>query len=212
MADIINYFQNNSDAFWLAVREHIVISFIAVAVASVIAMPLGAFCSTHRRISAFVTGLFSTMRIIPSLAVLLICIPLIGTGVKPALVALCFLALPPLLINATLAFSSLPESVLETAEAMGMSRRRIFFTVKLPLAMPFLLAGLKSATTEVIASATLATYIGAGGLGSIIFTGFGLMRTDLLIVGGASVAILSLTADFLLTEIERRATRWQVQH
>ena len=87
---------------------------------------------------------------------------------------------------------------------MGMDERSVFFKIKVPLAFPVSFAGVRTAASEVVASATLAAYIGAGGLGQIIFTGLGLMRTDLLVIGGASVAALSLLVGMFLSAIDRR--------
>jgi osmoprotectant transport system permease protein len=207
MQDIAAYFAAHADDYFLLVREHISISLISILVALLVGAPLGFLSSKGRLFGAAAIGLFSTLRVIPSLAVLLLCIPIMGTGVKPAVIALSFLAVPPILINTALAFRSMPSAVLETALAMGMGRTRTFFKVKLPLALPLMLAGLKTALVEVIASATLAAYIGAGGLGSIIFTGLGLMRSDLLLIGGVSVACLSLLSGFLLSKLELRLVR-----
>jgi len=195
----INYFTNHGDSYLLAVREHLAIALVSILLASIIGILSGILCTRFRRIKPFITGIFSTLRVIPSLAVLMLMIPIIGVGVKSAIVALIFLAIPPILINTMLAFDSLPQSVLEAALGMGMSRKRIFFVVKLPLALPLMMTGIRTATAEVIASATLATYIGAGGLGNIIFTGLGLMRSELLLIGGVSVAMLSLIAGLLLS-------------
>jgi osmoprotectant transport system permease protein len=113
------------------------------------------------------------------------------------------------LINTTQAFATIPHSVIEAAEAMGMTDGMVLTRVKFPLAAPLILTGVKTATVEVIASATLAAYIGAGGLGNLIFTGLGLLRPDLLIIGGASVAALSIAADTLLSMLEKRLVRYR---
>ena len=99
--------------------------------------------------------------------------------------------------------------VIEAAEGMGMSKKRLFFTVKVPLAFPVVFTGIRTAVVEVIASATLAAYIGAGGLGTLIFTGLGLMRNDFLWIGGLSVAILSLGVGFILPLIDKWITRYE---
>lgn len=208
MADMLTYYSQNIAAYWQAVGEHLGISLIAVAIAALVGIPMGILSLRSKRISTFVTGVFNTLRIVPSLAILVLCIPLFGVGVRPALIALTVLAVPPILINTAKGFEGLSPSVLEAAKGMGMSSLRIFWTVKMPLAMPLMLAGLKTATVEVIASATLAAYIGAGGLGGLIFTGIGLFRTDLLLMGGLSVAALSLTASLLWSVAERFATRY----
>jgi osmoprotectant transport system permease protein len=206
---IIEYFETHIPEWSNALFQHLEISLTAVCIAVAIGFPLGALCAKNRIIKSFITGIFSTLRIIPSLAVLLLCIPLFGIGVVPALIALTFLAIPPVLINTTQAFAGVAPEVIETATGLGMSKVRMFFLVRLPLAMPLVLAGVKTATVEVIASATLAAYIGAGGLGVIIFTGLGLQRADLLIVGGLSVAVLSILADTLLGALEKRLIRYR---
>jgi osmoprotectant transport system permease protein len=199
---MLDYFSRSGDRYGTAVIQHLWVSGLALFFACLIGIPFGILCARLKRLRAVITGAFATLRIIPSLAVLLLCIPIIGTGVKPAIVALCFLAIPPLLINTTLAFSSIPVAILETARGMGMSAARVFFLVKIPLAFPLVLTGFKTAVVEVIASATIAAYIGGGGLGTIIFTGLQLMRSDLLLIGGVSVAIISIFADYLLGILE----------
>jgi osmoprotectant transport system permease protein len=206
---IVEYFQNRSDVYFEAVARHLMISAVAVLIACAIGIPMGILSARSIKLRTFITGIFSTLRIIPSLAVLLLCIPIIGTGLAPALVALSFLAIPPVLINTTQAFAGIPGFIVETAEGMGMSRARVFFKVKAPLSLPIVLTGIKTAVVEVIASATLAAYIGAGGLGNIIFTGLGLLRADLLLIGGISVALLSILADFLLSRLEHRVVRYR---
>jgi osmoprotectant transport system permease protein len=175
----------------------------------VIGVPLGILSSRSQRFYNLSSGFFGFLRVIPSLAILFICIPIFGVGTLPAVIALTVLAISPIMINTAVGFRNISESVIETAVGMGMNKSRMFFKIKLPLALPLILNGIRTATVEVIASATLAAYIGAGGLGILIFTGLGLYRTDLLLIGGLSVAVLSLTADLLLYLVEHIATRYQ---
>lgn len=209
MRQIFDYIIKNRDDILQLVLQHIDISLVSIIFAMIIAIPLGIFSTRCYGLAKLFKSIFGTLRIIPSLAILVLCIPIMGTGMKPAVTALAVLAIPPILINTTLAFQTLPEPVLETAFAMGMGKWRTFFTVKLPLAFPLIFAGIKTAVVEVIASATLAAYIGAGGLGSLIFTGLGLMRTDLLIIGGALVGLLSLLSGYLLNLLDHRITRYK---
>jgi len=208
MQAILEYFANYSNRYFAAISQHIGISFLSVCAALFIAFPTGILSAHNKIVGTAVTGLFSTLRILPSLAVLLLCIPLIGTGIAPAVAALTFLAIPPIFINTVLAFRTIPEAVLETALGMGMGKWRTFFLVKIPIAFPLVIAGFKTSTVEVIASATLAAYIGAGGLGEIIFTGLGLMRTELLLIGGITVGALSLTAGALLGFCEKKLLKY----
>ncbi|MCL2881504.1 MAG: ABC transporter permease subunit [Coriobacteriia bacterium] len=207
---IISYFSQQSGAFFLALIEHVGISALSVFIAAGIGVPAGILCARDRRVRAVVTGVFATLRVIPSLAVLFLCVVLLKvTGLFPAVLALTILALPPMLINTTIAFSTLPAAIVEAGVAMGMSPARVFWQVKIPLAMPLIFTGLRTAIVEVIASATLAAYIGAGGLGTIIFTGFQLMDNSLLVIGGVSVACLSLATGWLLGLLQRRVLRFQ---
>ncbi|MDR2073690.1 MAG: ABC transporter permease [Spirochaetaceae bacterium] len=207
MQPFIDYFSRNGEKYLDAVFQHLAVSGFSLALAVIIALPLGISAAKNEGTKTAITGLFAALRIVPSLAVLFVCVPLMGTGLRPAVTALSLLAIPPILINTTLAFSSIPEAVLETARGMGMSAGRIFFWIKAPLSLPLVLAGVKTAAVEIIASATLAAYIGGGGLGTIIFTGLGLMRNEFLLIGGVSIALLSIAADFILTKLENFLTR-----
>lgn len=204
MQDVIAYFSTHGADYIQMVLEHLNVSILSLAAAILIAVPLGIACSRFPLLEKISVGVSGILRIIPSLAVLVVCVPILGTGVLPAVVALTVLAIPPILINTALGFRSVPADVLEAARGMGMDERLVFFKIKVPLAFPVSFAGVRTAASEVVASATLAAYIGAGGLGQIIFTGLGLMRTDLLVIGGASVAALSLLVGMLLSAIDRR--------
>lgn len=204
MQDVITYFSTHGADYIQMVLEHLNVSILSLVVAIFVAVPLGIACSRSPLLEKISVGVSGILRIIPSLAVLVVCVPILGTGVLPAVVALTVLAIPPILINTALGFRSVPADVLEAARGMGMDERLVFFKIKVPLAFPVSFAGVRTAASEVVASATLAAYIGAGGLGQIIFTGLGLMRTDLLVIGGASVAALSLLVGMLLSAIDRR--------
>lgn len=209
MRSIAEYFSTHSSEYIRMVAEHLEISFLAVAFAIIIAIPLGIFSTRCRLIEKISVGIWGTLRIVPSLAILVLCIPVMGTGIRPAVVALTILAIPPILINTILAFQKIPKSIIEAALGMGMSPERLFFKIKVPLAFPVVFAGIKTAVVEVIASATLAAYIGAGGLGTLIFTGLGLMRNDFLWIGGISVAILSLGTGWLLNRADGWITKYE---
>lgn len=203
------YFRTNSNDYINAVLSHIHISILSVLLAVLIAIPFGIIGSRSKKVHRALLEFFSLLRIIPSLAILFVCIPLLGVGVLPATVALTILAIPPIFINTVLSFRSIPASILETATGLGMNPYQRFIQVEFPLALPLILTGVRTAAIEVIASATLASYIGGGGLGDIIFTGLGLYRMDLLVIGGLSVATLSLTSDFLFFLLHRIITRYQ---
>ena len=135
--------------------------------------------------------------------------PILGVGVVPALFALIVLAVPPILISTFLGFNNINKSVIESAEGMGMNKKELLLRIQLPLAMPLILTGIRTASIEVIASATLASYIGAGGLGDFIFKGLVLNDTKLLIVGGGTVALLSIFSEIILFSLQQRITRYE---
>lgn len=205
--DIINYFQTNSEEFFQLLFEHLSISMLALCLALLIGLPLAFLCYKYQKLEHFIVSFSQFLRIIPSLAVLFILIPLVGVGPIPALIALVFLALPSIVTNTLVGFQEVPTLLKEVASGIGMDEQQVFTKVSLPLAVPYILNGIKLALIEIIASATLATYIGAGGLGTLIFTGLGLYRMDLIVIGGGSVAILSLLILFLFDIIIERLQR-----
>lgn len=197
------YFTNNMSAYLIAIREHIYLSLISLLVAMLIGITLGIICVRFSSGQKWIVGVFQVLRIVPSLAILVMLIPVMGVGVKPAVVALVLLAMPPVLMNTVAGLEQVPLFIIETSEGMGMADSQIWRSVRLPLALPLILAGVKIAMIEIIASTTLAAAIGAGGIGKIIFTGLGLNRADLLVIGGLTVALLSLAAGILMDLLDR---------
>lgn len=207
ITQIIHYFQTDGGQYLQYVGQHIGLSAGALAISMIIALPLGYLGSRVKPVAAFCVAFAQVLRIIPSLALLFLLIPLIGTGVLPALIALVVLALPPLLVNTILGFNEVSPLYREVGQALGMDRGQLRRQIEIPLAMPYVLNGIKLALVEIIASATLATYIGAGGLGTLIFTGLGLYDMTYVVIGGVSVAILSLLAmlgfDLLIRRVQQ---------
>ena len=210
MQTYIDYFLNNWQAYLQMVWQHIYISLIVVGLAIAIGVPVGILCLSFPKVKKFIMTFFSTLRIIPSLAVLVILIPVMGIGIKPALTALTVLAVPPVLIQTTLGFARVPAFMTEVARAMGMDEKRMFYRVQFPLAMPYIMGGIKMAASEVTASAALAAYIGSGGLGVIIYNGISLMKTEYLVIGAVSVAALTLLVQLLLGKIEKCFFKYSV--
>jgi osmoprotectant transport system permease protein len=130
-------------------------------------------------------------------------IPIFGLSFQAAAIALTILALPPILINTNVGFQEIDPALREAAAAMGMTPVQILRQVEIPLALPVIMAGIKMATVEVIASATLAAFIGAGGLGSFILLGFSLYENSILLVGAIPVALLALVAELGLSGLQK---------
>lgn len=206
---IIYYFQTDSKEYWQAVIQHLELSIVALIIALLITLPFGYLASKYKSIVVMCQTFTQILRIVPSLAILFILIPYLGTGLIPAVLALVILALPPLVMNIILGLSEVPDDLVEVGISLGMNNWDLLKKVQVPLALPYILNGIKLALIEIIASATLATYIGAGGLGDLIMAGLGLYRMDLVIIGGFSVALLSLLVmvmfDLVIKEVSNNA-------
>ncbi len=198
ITQIIHYFQTSSGEYWGDVGQHLFLSFTSLIIAMLIALPLGYLGSRNKVIAGFCQTFSQILRIIPSLALLFILIPFIETGVVPALIALVVLALPPLIVNTILGFNEVSPILKEVGLSLGMNSIELLKQITLPLALPYILNGIKLALVEIISSATLATYIGAGGLGTLIFTGLGLYKMQYVVIGAVSVAFLSLLSMILM--------------
>ncbi|MEY8463157.1 ABC transporter permease [Streptococcus merionis] len=191
LESIRDYFATHASTYIIKVWEHLSLSLMALVIVLLIGLPLGYLSFRSKLFGQISQGTVQALRVIPSLGVLFILIPFLGVGRVPALMALVILGLPPVLLNTLVGFQEVPAILVETGLGLGMTNRQLLAKVQLPLALPYILNGIKLALVEIIASATLATYIGAGGLGEIIFTGLGLYRMDLLVIGGGTVALLS---------------------
>jgi osmoprotectant transport system permease protein len=188
----------------LHVRDHVLLSGAALGAALSIAVPIGAaFARTQHARGAWLAAI-GTARVIPSLAILALMLPLIGIGFAPAFVALTLLAIPPIAINVDAGLRAVPSATREAARGLGMSERQIRMRVDWPLALPIVFAGVRTAAVEVIASATLAGFIGGGGLGEYIINALAANDMSQLLQGAAGVAALALAADAILGAVERR--------
>ena len=209
IAEMAEYISTHGDQLINQILTHIGISLFALVVAGAIGIPCGYLASRSDRAETIISAPFEMLRVVPSLAFLILLIPVMGTGVLPAVTALTILAVPPVLLNTIVGFRTIPDFMIESAAGIGMTDREILWKVKVPAALPMILAGLRTALVEVVASTTIAAKIGAGGLGEIIFTGLGLNRTDLLVLGGLLVAALSLLSGLIFDIISRKLLRYK---
>lgn len=203
------YAQENGDKLVEAFQTHLLISVIALIVGMAICIPLGIVCAKNEKVSGTIMGIFNSLRVIPSLAILVIVLPILGTGFYPALVALTVLACPPILINTFIGFREIDPAVKEAALGMGMNEKQILRKIEFPLALPLMIAGCRTAAVEVVASATLAAFIGGGGLGQFIINGLGMYNIPLLLVGAIPVALLAIFSEISFAVTERFVTRYQ---
>lgn len=189
-----------------ATIQHIGLSLVALFWAIVIAVPVGILLTRYRRLSGLVLGLVSVLQTIPSLALLGFMIPMFGIGPIPAVIAMVAYALLPIMRNTFTGILDVDKSLLEAARGMGMTRWQMLKMVELPLARPMLFAGIRTATVMTIGVATLASFIGAGGLGDLILRGISMVDTGVILAGAIPAAVLAILFDLLLAWIDRAVT------
>lgn len=204
LQEAVAYAQSHLSELAGALGEHLLLVSVALGISMIVSIPLGLWTSRSKLVSAVVINFFNALRVVPSIAVLFLAIPLWGLSLTSALMALTFLAFPPVLINTDAAYRSIDPAVRESAKGMGMTSRQILWRVETPLALPVIVAGIRTATIEVIASATLAAFIGIGGLGVFVVRGFALFDISILLVGAVPVALLALMAELTLGAAQTR--------
>ncbi|WP_227395896.1 ABC transporter permease [Jeotgalibacillus aurantiacus] len=186
--------------------EHLYLSFTAIFIAILISLPLGIFISRNQRVAEFYIGITAVFQTIPSLALFGFLVPILGIGFETALIALIIYALLPILRNTYTGITGVDEGVIEAGKGMGMTGSQILFKIELPLSLPFLMAGIRTATVLTVGVATLATFVGAGGLGDVIWRGLQSYNNNLVLAGAIPVALLALLFDFVLKILEKKTT------
>jgi osmoprotectant transport system permease protein len=177
--------------------QHLWYSLLATGIAAAIALPIGVFIGHTGRGAVFAVNLTNLGRAIPSLGIIILMFTLVGFGIVPVLVALVALAVPPVVTNSYVGVRSVDPEVREAAEGMGMRGRQVLWKVELPVAMPLIMAGIRTSTVQVVATATLAAFVGLGGLGRYLIDGLS------QVVGGAIlVAVLSLLTELALGRVQ----------
>ncbi|OAM92485.1 osmoprotectant transport system permease protein [Pelosinus fermentans] len=194
--------QNRWPEIMIGTWEHIQLTLVALFIGNLIALPLGILLTRKRKLAEAVIGITSVFQTIPSLALLGFMIPFFGIGFGPAIVALSIYALLPILRNTYTGILGVNQAVVDAGTGMGMTSRQVLFTIEIPLALPIIMAGIRTATVMVIGVATLAALVGAGGLGDIIFRGIAMARQDLILAGAIPAALLSMIFDYILKRIE----------
>ena len=188
--------------------EQIVISFWAMLIALIVAMPIALYLGHKRKGILLATNVGNIGRAIPTLGLLTILasIPEIGIGNLAAILALALFAIPPLLTNTFAGMAAVDDKVIDAAHGMGMGTGRILARVELPLALPLIAAGIRTATVQVIATASLAALVGGGGLGRYVVDGYALQDNTLIVAGAILTAAVAMVAELILAFLQKRVT------
>ena len=195
-----------SDGFTHLLYEHVWISAVAMAIACVLALPIGLGLGHLRRGELVAVNVANVGRALPSFAVLVFALQLLSIGTGPALVALVVLAVPPLVTNAYVAVAGVDDDHRDAARGMGMTGAQVFRHIELPLAAPLVMAGVRTAAVQVVATATLAALVGYGGLGLLILRGLRTRDNVEVFAAALAVAVLALATELLLAALQRRLT------
>lgn len=204
MRSFLDIFRDRQDVLLEKLAEHIQLSLIALIIAMLIAVPIGLFLTRHKRAAEGIIGLAAILQTIPSLALLAFLIPLFGIGKVPAVMALVAYGLLPILRNTYTGITGVDPVLVEAATGMGMNGFKRLIKIELPLAMPVIMAGIRTSMVLIVGTATIAALIGAGGLGELILLGLDRgADVNLILLGAIPAALLAIVLDAILRLLEK---------
>jgi osmoprotectant transport system permease protein len=203
MQQLWNFIADNREQILRLLGQHVEYSLLSVALSILIAVPLGLLCRASRLLAQLLLNAVSLIYTIPTLALFGLMIPLLGIGWVPAIAAIVLYSLMPIAQNTYTGLLAVPSDAREAARGMGMSAPQILFRVELPLALPLIFAGVRVATVNAVGMVTIASFIGAGGLGDLIFRGISTVSGVVVITGSVPVLVMAIGADVLLRRVER---------
>lgn len=207
--ELIRFFLERRGEVLSLSGQHLVLVVASTMIAALIAVPLGVVATRRALLGRWILGLTNVVQTIPSLALIgfLIPLPILGgIGARTAMVVLVFYALLPIVRNTYTGITGVDPAIRQAALGMGLTDRQLLMRVELPLALPVIFAGLRVATVVSVGVATIAAYIGAGGLGSLIFRGINMLDNRLILAGAIPAALMALGADWGLGRVQRRLT------
>lgn len=205
MIDFIRFVAENRSDLYSALTQHIFITITAALSGAVLAIPFGIFLTRRPAIANPVMAAVGVSQTIPSLVMFGIAMPILGIGVKTALVVLVIYSIFPILRNTFTGISGVDEKYKEAAKGMGMNGRQVLFNVEIPLAMPLIITGIRISTVYIISWATLAALIGGGGLGDLIFTGLQTYNYNMILLGALPACILAVAANGIIGLLQKAA-------
>lgn len=207
MLSFIAFLSKERSLVLTAVGQHLHISLIAVCLGILVAFPLGILLTRHKKAASVVLGIFGIINTIPSLVLLGAAMIVLGLGFVPAVAVLFIYSLLPIMRNTYTGIKSVDAKYIKAARGMGMSRFQLLQKVQIPLALPVIIAGIRLSAIYIISWATLSAFIGAGGLGDLIWMGLQSFNYNMVLAGAVPATVLALLASFLLSRAEKAATR-----
>jgi osmoprotectant transport system permease protein len=201
--DFLLFIRENQERFLELLGQHVQLTLLSILLGLVIALPLAVLASRVEVLAKPMTWIAGVGQTVPSLAVLALMLPLLGIGFVPSLVALTIRAILPIFLNTYIGIRTADPAVIDAARGMGTSNAQLLFLVELPLASPVLFAGIQTATVQNIGLATLAAYIGGGGLGDLILQGLAMFDPPVLLAGAVPVALLAMLTEIGMSQVRR---------
>ena len=205
MANFIKYIINQKSQIINLLLQHIQLTFIAILFAIIIGIPLGILVSKNEKIRKYILGLINIFQAIPSMALLGLLVPMLGIGSKPAIVAVILYSLLPIVKNTSTGILGIDKNIIESATGIGLTSKQILYKIQLPLALPVIMAGIRISAVTAVGLMTLAAFIGAGGLGYLVFSGVQTVNNVMILAGAIPACILALVVDYLFSKIEKSA-------
>ena len=199
---MFEFMQNNAGAFLQAMGEHMLLCGIALLCGILICV---VFCITtypFPKAQEKIIHVFGFFRLIPGIALLVIFLPVFGVGTFPAVFSLTVITIPTILINLLSGVRNVPTEIRFSADSLGLSPWNVFFRIEIPMAVPFLLLGIRTALVDLIAIATIATLMGSGGLGRFVLTGLSINNMPMALAGTFLLTVLALLSEFLLSRLQ----------
>jgi osmoprotectant transport system permease protein len=203
LTEMVAYIRDNQERFLELLTEHVQLTVVSVVIGLLIALPLAVVASRFELLAKPLTWLAAIGQTIPSIAILGLMLPFLGTGFVPSLFALTVRAILPIFLNGYVGIRSADPAIVDAARGMGTSEAQLLLMVQLPLASPVLFAGIQTATVQNIGLATLAAFIGGGGLGDLILQGLAMVDVPVLLAGAVPVALLAMVAEVGLSRMQR---------
>ena len=202
----LNFILDPKNDFLGQTFEFLKICGVSIALAIIIGVVLAVLVSRNAFLAFLAVNLSGLMRAIPIIAILILFVPFFGLGFTPTIIALVVLGIPPILLNTYTGIRGVDPAMIDAAKGMGMTPWQIATRIQAPLVTPLVAAGIRTSAVQIVATATLAAFIGAGGYGDYIVDGFSVFNNTELIVGAASVAILAIVVEVFMSWLQRAVT------
>lgn len=200
---MLEFLQSQGSTILQASGQHLFISYAAIILGVLLAVPLGIVIVRNNILANIFLGIANILQTIPTLAMLALMIPLFGIGTWPAIIALFVYSILPILRGTYDGINDVDENLVEAGKGMGMTPWQILTNIELPLAFPVIMNGIKLSSVYVISGASLASYIGAGGLGTLIFNGMELFQFELVLAGTIPAVVIVVITLFILDLVEK---------